>query len=257
MSQHKQHTSQRFGATANAYVSSDIHAKGQDLDQIIDAVTPQPTWHMLDVATGGGHTAARFAQHVQHVTAVDLTAPMLHAARRAHPAQNITLVAGDAEHLPFATHHFDAVVNRFAAHHFVDCFRFVMACYRVLKPGGIVAIVDQLNPDDQRAAHYIDAFDRLRDPSHGRAYADYEWRGMLLDAGFTIETVTHIQTPAGTLQAWAERQQRPPQVIEKLHLMLARAPQAVQDFLKPRFVGTPHADFDHQFILITGRKPAQ
>ncbi len=247
----------RFGRHAQEYVASAVHASGADLDRLLALAAPQPAWTLLDIATGGGHTALAFAPYVRQVVAGDLTPAMLRAARRflaERGAANVAYVATDAENTAFASDTFDLVTCRLAAHHFPDCFRFVRECARVLKPGCLLLIEDHLLPEDDRAARYIDSFERLRDPSHHRAYAEYEWRGMFLDAGLTVEHTETLTRGAGGLAAWAQRQGCAPDVIERLHIMLAQAPAAVQAWLNPRCAGAPAADFDHTFIIIAGRK---
>jgi SAM-dependent methyltransferase len=248
----------RFGQYAQGYVESPTHAQGEDLDRLLELANPQSDWLALDVATGGGHTALKFAPHVGRVVAADLTPAMLDAARRfidSQGTQHVDFCGADAENLPFATNSFDLVTCRIAPHHFPDCFRFVQECARVLKPGGRLLIEDHLMPDDERAARYIDSFERLRDPSHVRGYADYEWRGMFLDAGLEVESAEKLTKSPGKLVPWAERQGCSPEVIERLQVMLAQAPAAVADWLEPQCAGTPDAAFETHYILIMGKKP--
>src|SRR5690606_26317793 len=109
-------------------------------------------------------------------------------------------------------------------------------------------------PDDERAARYIDSFNRLRDPSHHRCYAIYEWQGMFLDAGLDVEhveTVEHVLN----LMAWAEQQACSEAVVERLQILLKQAPQAVAEHLRPFAVGTPDASFMQMHVLLMGRKP--
>lgn len=253
----KSRAQERFGPRAQNYVRSASHASGDDLERLVALAQPAADWLALDVAAGGGHTALKFAPHVARVVASDLTPPMLEAARsfiRQKGADNVIFSAGDAEMLPFKAETFDLVTCRIAPHHFPDCFRFVQECARVLKPGGRLLVEDQLVPDDERAARYLDAFERLRDPSHHRVYAEYEWRGLLLDAGFIVEQVEQFIYPERKLLPWAQMQDCPPEVIERLQVMLAQAPQAVAEWMNPRCAGTPDATFQHHFIIIMGRK---
>ena len=249
----KQHSQQRFGRFAQTYVTSAGHAHGYELDRLLELAAPQENWRALDVATGGGHTALKLAPHVRHVVATDLTPAMLEAAR-AHivpQAANVSYSAADAEALPFAAGAFDLVTCRIAAHHFPDPFRFMLECARVLGPGGRLVVQDLTVPDDERAARYVDAFERLRDPSHVRMAAPYEWEGMFLDAGFTVDALEIHRRPA-TMEAWARQQNCPPAVIERLHILLAQAPAAVRDWLAIQHAATPAAQFDHVYVLAAG-----
>ena len=170
----------RFGPRAQRYVTSQVHAQGADLERLLEIAKPQPDWAVLDVATGGGHTALKFAPHVARVTATDLTPEMLEVAQAfttAQGADNIAFERADAQDLPFDDGCYDLVTCRIAPHHFGDCARFVRECARVLRapdqakgsPGGILLVQDHVLPEGQRAARYIDDFERLRDPSHNRA----------------------------------------------------------------------------------------
>jgi ubiquinone/menaquinone biosynthesis C-methylase UbiE len=132
----------QFGRTANAYVESTGHAQGAELAQMValaHALHPGAlaAKTVLDVATGGGHTALAFALAGAQVTATDLTPEMVAAARafvQANGGEGVRLGVAPAEDLPFADAGFDLVTCRIAAHHFADPERFVREAARVLKP---------------------------------------------------------------------------------------------------------------------------
>ena len=63
----------RYTRFAEGYVTSKTHAKGTELDRLVEIAQPQPDWVVLDVATGGGHTALKFAPLVAQVIATDIT----------------------------------------------------------------------------------------------------------------------------------------------------------------------------------------
>lgn len=253
----KAQTQARFGQHAGSYVTSAIHAGGPDLELMLELAAPEADARVLDIATGGGHTALRFAPHVRRVLATDFTAPMLDKARSFITAQGVTNVdflPADAENLPFSADSFDLVTCRIAPHHFPDVYRFVCEAARVLQPGGLLVLQDHLLPDDARAANYITAIERLRDPSHVCGFDDAEWRGLLLDAGLTI-AFAHKLTRPGKLVEWATRQGCSPDVIERLQILLVQAPSAVRAWMNIRCAGTADAGFDHTYMLIGGRKP--
>src|SRR5258705_10814824 len=93
----------QFGASASAYVTSPLHAAGDDLDRLLAWGAARRADRVLDVATGGGPTALAFPGIVRRVGAYDLTEPMLAAARpppRTRGAASIEVVAGDGDALP-------------------------------------------------------------------------------------------------------------------------------------------------------------
>ncbi len=141
---------QKFGAAAADYAASAVHAKGASLARLVELVAPQPDWRVLDVATGAGHTAIALAPHVAHVVASDITDEMLAQAGKMAADKglaNLETARADAGALPFADQSFDLVTCRLAAHHFPDPAAFVGEAWRVLKPGGTLALVDNIRPD--------------------------------------------------------------------------------------------------------------
>jgi ubiquinone/menaquinone biosynthesis C-methylase UbiE len=245
----------RFNRFASRYVSSGTHAQGPELERLVEIVDPQPDWVVLDVATGGGHTALRFAPLVKRVVAIDIAPAMLYAAEtfiNAAGVKNVSFRLGDAEDLPFNDGSFNLVACRIAPHHFPDTFRFVKESARVLKPGGRLLVQDHALPEDGAAARYIDTFERLRDPSHNRAFSESEWVRMLQGAGLAVEHTEKI-VKRHEFQSWVERQACTPQVVAQLVQMVERAPKAVVEWMQPNDFGTPGAWFVNHHILIAGR----
>lgn len=250
--------SQRFGRYAAGYVTASVFSDNDQLARLIEIAEPQPHWRVLDIATGGGHTALAFASHVREVIASDLTLPMLSVARdhiHSTAVANVHYTAAEAAALPFAAESFDLVTCRIAPHHFPDVYRFMLASARVLRPGGIMLVQDHVVPDKRRVAHYADAFERLRDPSHVRTLTESEWQGVYLDVGLEV-THTEQFIRRHDLIPWAERQGCEADVIERLQVMLLRAPDAVARWMQPELAGTDHASFCNHNIIIAGRKPA-
>ncbi|MBZ0293511.1 MAG: methyltransferase domain-containing protein [Anaerolineae bacterium] len=246
----------RYNQHAQGYVESKSHAAGYDLDQLLVIANPQPDWTVLDVATGGGHTALKFAPRVAQVIASDLTPNMLAAARAFIEGKGVTNVRfeeADAENLPFEAARFDLVTCRIAPHHFPEVPRFVAEAVRVLKEGGLLLVQDQVLPEDPYAGGYVDAFEKLRDPSHHRAYAEAEWITMFEQAGLTVEHTEQV-IKRHEFITWAERQGCTPATIHQLESLLRLAPPLVSEWLDTTELGTPNATFVNHHLLITGRK---
>ncbi len=248
---------ERYSQFAQDYVESPTHAKGADLDRLIEIVAPLADWVALDVATGGGHLALKLAPQVARVVAADLTPEMLRAAQdfiRGHGVDNVEFKPADAEDLPFEEGTFDLVTCRIAAHHFPNCARFVEESARVLKPRALLWVQDHVLSEDPETARYTDAFEKLRDPSHHRAFPQSAWQAMFEDAGLAIE-YTEIVIKRHPFEPWTRRQDCTPETVERLECLLTEAPPAAGDWMQPRDLGTSKASFVNRHLLILGRKP--
>jgi SAM-dependent methyltransferase len=211
-----------------------------DLTRLIALADPQPGWLMLDVSLSDD-LARAFTPLVGQVIKLDW---------QGTPAETVTGLSAGMDSLAEA----DLITCRLTARYLPDAFPFVMACARLLKPGGTLLIEDLTVPDDPRAARYIDSFERLRDPRHRRAYAPYEWEGLLLDAGLTVAHLETWTQSGVNLVAWAGEGGASASVLERLHVLLRQAPLAVRDWLRPFASATPDATFDQHYVVVKGKK---
>jgi SAM-dependent methyltransferase len=141
---------------------------------------------VLDVACGPGLVVCAFATVVRHATGIDLTPAMIERARALAAEQGIRNVGwqvGDILPLPFADASFSIVVCRFAFHHFRDADRVLAEMARVCRPGGRVAVVDVATSPDPVKAEAFNRMERLRDPSHVRAFTQAEIAALFPRAG--------------------------------------------------------------------------
>lgn len=161
---------------------------------------------------------------------------------------------GETAILPPVDNRFDLVTCRNAIHEFPDSYRFMLEVGRVLKPGGLLLLEDTLLPDNERAAGYVNALLRLRDPHYKRAYAGYEWEGTALDAGFEVVLVERFAYTVPLIDP--EHQPHYTRyVAERLHILLRQAPQAVVDWLQPHCPGTADAAFTRHTVILKAMKP--
>ncbi|HET7847679.1 MAG TPA: methyltransferase domain-containing protein [Pseudolabrys sp.] len=237
---------EQFGKTAAGYLTSKPHAKGKSLERLGELVQPGPDWKVLDVATGGGHVAYVFAPHVARVWATDITDEMLTMVRgeaQKRKLDNVRVSYAKAEALPFEDGEFDLVTCRIAPHHFDSIADFLAETHRVLKPGGILALVDNVVPEGS-VGDYINAFERFRDPSHLRAWTMDEWRTAFAKAGFAIAHEEQIYKQM-EFASWAARHDATMQAF--LRAMLKQATPDVSAALVPQ-----NADGDATFRLEEG-----
>jgi len=255
-----QKVQRQFGAYAQNYVNSTVHSSSYSLDRLLDLMAIAPGQRVLDVATGGGHVALGMAKRGADVIASDLTPKMLIAARSFINEQiqfqshvgHISYAQIDALSLPYEPMTLDRVTCRIAPHHFPSAEQFVREAARVIKPGGLVGVVDQIAPaNDRKAADYVNAFERLRDPSHQWEHDQPDWESFFDLAG--LRTI-HVEVCRNRLEFgwWVQMQNCAPNVVTRLEAMLRQAPHAVTEWLQPELKepGLPGAIYFSLWQLI-------
>ena len=225
----------QFGASAANYRTSATHARGASLTRLLALLQPSWHWQVLDAATGAGHTAAALSPRVRTVVAGDMTPEMLTQAKavcRERKLTNVFLVQENATALAYRDRTFDLVTCRVAAHHFPSPSAFVGECSRVLKPDGILAIIDNIVPDNPAGAEWINDFERQRDPSHAKCLSMRQWQECYQQYGFTL-VHSEVNPKWFDFADWMRRMNPDPGVIEAMERRLYEAPQGVRDFWLP------------------------
>jgi SAM-dependent methyltransferase len=129
-------------AAANAYEEGLVPALMQEwAPRVAGAAEIRHGDHVLDVACGTGVLARAVADAATpggSVTGLDLDPGMLAVARARRP--DIVWREGSAGNLPFGEASFDAVVSQFGLMFFPDQVGAIREMWRVLKPGGRLAV---------------------------------------------------------------------------------------------------------------------
>jgi ubiquinone/menaquinone biosynthesis C-methylase UbiE len=171
---------------------------------------------ILDIATGTSLIPRKLMeQNVPgiKISGLDITEAMLRQAQRKIAAasfqDDIRLICGDAMALPYADGSFDVVVSGLASHH-MDIPLMLSEMRRVLKPGGLLSIIDVgtspfyktkifrffariifftfflLRENSPRAWAEAAAIDNLRTPE--------DWQNDLSQAGFKDVRITKLKS---------------------------------------------------------------
>jgi ubiquinone/menaquinone biosynthesis C-methylase UbiE len=253
----KQAVQDQFAGSAEAYVTSTVHANKPDLERMVLLANVRGDESVLDIATGGGHVALTFAPHVREVVATDLTPAMLEAAERFITGRGITNVRfeiADAEALPFEDESFDIVTCRVAAHHFQDVARFACESARMLRSGGVFVLDDTIAPEDKSLDTFINLIEKLRDPTHIRDYSVSEWHTLCCDAGLTVESV-ETWTKTIPFDDWCERARVDEATKEELNHLLVTAPADTQHAFGIKTEAHRVTQFELHSMLLLARKP--
>jgi ubiquinone/menaquinone biosynthesis C-methylase UbiE len=226
----KQTVESRFSEAAERYASSPVHAGGPHLDAMLERARLAGGERVLDLGCGPGHTALAFAARGCRVVGVDLSEAMLAKARelaRARGLEGARFERADVEALPFPDGSFDVVASRFSAHHYPDPRAALREAARVLRPGGMLLLVDSVAPDDPTADTFLNAIEVVRDPSHVRDHDVREWIEMATSAGLDAERVADWELDLD-FDAWIARNGATPLAARALREMFRSAPAEVR-----------------------------
>ncbi|MHB8252457.1 MAG: class I SAM-dependent methyltransferase [Acidiferrobacter sp.] len=248
---HNSIVASQFAPRAHSYLTSTVHANGDDLDQMVEVVGPRPDAIALDMGCGGGHAAFRLAPLVKKVVAYDLSESML--AVVANEAQrrglgNIVTKKGAAEILPCPSESFDVVVSRYSAHHWQDVPAGLAQMRRVLQPGGLAIFMDVITPGIPLLDTWLQTLELLRDPSHVRNASLAEWREFLSAAGFVVDRVTRFRLRL-EFTPWVDRMKTPQSHVTAIRSLQLRAGSDVGGY----FAIEDDGSFTVDTVLITAK----
>jgi demethylmenaquinone methyltransferase/2-methoxy-6-polyprenyl-1,4-benzoquinol methylase len=115
---------------------------------MVRALGPSAQDRVLDVATGTGMVAEALVKHGDcSVVALDQSDEMLEQARRrvaasARLRERVSIVRGEAEHLPFSDGDFDGLTFTYLLRYVDDPAATMRELARVVKPGGRIASLE-------------------------------------------------------------------------------------------------------------------
>lgn len=173
--------------------------------QAIAALRPGEV--VLDLGSGGGFDCFLAAQRVGkdgHIIGVDMTPEMISKARRNAESGNYTNVEfrlGEIEALPVADHTVDVIISNCVINLSPEKPRVFREAFRVLKPGGRLAISDVVAtaeiPEEARRNM------ELYSGCIAGASTISTLETMLRNTGFTKIVITPNDTSRSFIQEWA------------------------------------------------------
>ncbi len=121
--------------------------------KVIDLLKNDQPKSILDIATGTGDLALEAARlHPKKIIGVDISEGMLAIGREKISKKKlealITLQQADSTNLPFSNNSFDAITVAFGVRNFDNLDRGLSEMLRVVKPGGLVVILEFSKPEN-------------------------------------------------------------------------------------------------------------
>lgn len=120
--------------------------------KVVKIVGKNKPQQILDIATGTGDLAIMMAEklHPKKVTGLDISEGMLEVGKqkiaKAQLADTVEMIVGDSENMPFEDNTFDAITVSFGVRNFANLDKGLTEILRVLKPNGVLAILETSNP---------------------------------------------------------------------------------------------------------------
>lgn len=249
---HAQVVQAQFGEQAGAYLHSAVHAQGAEFAELQAALAAQPRSRVLDLGCGAGHVGFQLAPLAGEVVAYDLSAQMLEVVARTAAERgldNLRVVRGAAEHLPFAEAEFDLVASRYSAHHWGDVGQALREVRRVLRPGGTAAFIDVIAPGTPLLDTHLQAIEVLRDGSHVRDYSAAEWLRLAGEAGLQVQRLQRRRLRL-EFASWVERMRTPEVFRQAIRALQQGAGAEVREYFEIADDGSFSTDV---LVLWTGR----
>lgn len=133
----------------NRVISLGIDVKWRK--KVVQKVAATHPKKILDIATGTGDLAIQLAKtKATEIIGVDISEGMMAVGRKKITKlklnDQIELIFGDSEDLPFKDDHFDAITVAFGIRNFEDLTKGLSEILRVLKPNGIFVILETSVP---------------------------------------------------------------------------------------------------------------
>jgi len=168
--------------------------RAEVLDEILDVLAVFEKKRVLEVGVGSGRIGLPLMKGVRpFFIGLDLSREMLELAKAKMSSykQEFDLILGDAEHLPFVSETFDAVICISTMHYFADSEMGLTEFSRVLKEKGVFAYGDlTLHESDNRS--FLDALEKTLSQAHARYFKRSEMKKILENHGFSVSRVKVI-----------------------------------------------------------------
>jgi SAM-dependent methyltransferase len=208
-------------------------------DALLDLLPLDADAAVLDLGAGTGKLTRVLARRYLDVTAVEPLPNMRATLERVVPG--VTALAGSAERIPLEDGAVDGVFAAQAFHWF-DKPVALPEIARVLRPGGILAIVWNQGDDDRpdpRPAEFVREVEALHSVAMERWHDEPEWEDLLRGCGLfddvherSFVAHDHVLDRAGIVEnlhtaSWIASRDDRDEVVERLGALLPEATYAI------------------------------
>jgi len=176
-----------------------LHVDESEVEQtLVQAIQNRHITDLVDLGTGTGRVLEVLAPYYERGTGIDLSREMLDIARanlERADLRHCMVRQGDITQAPLADNSADLVTVHQVLHYAADPAQVVAEAARILRPGGLLLVVD-FAPHDLEILRDQHAHRRL-------GFSDHEVSGWLSAAGLTPLPARHLPGSTLTVVLWS------------------------------------------------------
>jgi ubiquinone/menaquinone biosynthesis C-methylase UbiE len=213
---------------------------------------------VLDCGCGPGSLTVELAERVEPgvVVGVDIEERTLAAARAlaaSRGVSNVRFEIADVYRLPYADRHFDVVYSHALISHLSEPYRGLREMRRVLKPGGVAAVIDHdpstyvVSPSGWPVETYVKLFVQYQFHLGSNRLLSRHLRGAMIEAGFT-----NVEMHAGGEGYGTAERLR---AIAALGVSAVQSPDFAATVVREGWISQPELDALPAALLAWGERP--
>lgn len=222
--------------------------------------TLEPDVRILEIGAGSGRLAMELAQAgAREVIGVDVSPAMLERAERRRLSQEdrglarrVSFRLAASFGLPFAAGRFDVVICCQILHHLSHPESTLAECHRVLRPDGLLIVVDLAGPEDPVKRATQNAIEAKRNPSHASVRTVQQLSTLLTKTQFRVEK-EEVRTATCSAHQWLARLNLDTNVQARVMEMLEASIETDAAGLHVRRIDDDLV-FDEAIALLVARK---
>jgi ubiquinone/menaquinone biosynthesis C-methylase UbiE len=212
MIEQKEKEADYWGRFSGTYDESIEHIFGTGLRENLARVlvNEHGLGNAVEFGCGTGYFTRTMAKNAEHVTATDLSPKMIEVARsRQKNLHNVTFRVEDSEKTSLPSDSFDTALMANMLHTLDDPLKALKECYRVLKKGGTLLIINYTGEGMGRVERTLLFFRfalKFGLPPGGHwPITSEKLRSLLRSAGFRIERMELIEGKINALYVRAKK----------------------------------------------------